>query len=224
TPPPSPPSPRTSTALHITTIHAFIGVSLSGATGLYLATAHPGLIQRLVVCSVPLCAPINAGVEDQYAPLVEIARINADVIWILTERTLERWFGAEWRGWNAYVHGHAHGHGRGEGEVQRVHALMQTTRREGFVASCNALRDRSFDLRPLLERVAAAAERVMFVAGGTDGELPGVMEWMREEVVRRFEKDRKNENREDRDEGEIGEKVVEWAVIRGAFPDDRSSG
>ncbi|PGG99763.1 hypothetical protein GX51_06135 [Blastomyces parvus] len=204
------------TTLRITTIHAFIGVSLGAATGLYLAVAHPGLIQRLVACSVPLCAPINAGVEDQYAPLVEIARINADATWILTERTLERWFGVEWRGWNAHGHGHERGHRHGEGEMQRLRALMQTTTREGFIACCNALRDRSFDLRPLLGRVAGAVERVMFVAGGADGELPDVMGWMREEVVRGFEKEGKNKKEEDRSEGEIGEKVVEWAVIRGA--------
>lgn len=57
-----------------------------------------------------------------------------------------------------------------------MRALMQTTTWEGFIACCNALRDRSYDLRLLLGRV----ERVMFVVGDADGELPDVMGWMRE--------------------------------------------
>ncbi|PGH35504.1 hypothetical protein GX50_01606 [[Emmonsia] crescens] len=60
--------PTLPTSLHITTIHAFIGVSLGGATGPHLA---PGRLQRTALHTYERLAW-----EDQFPSLVEIARIN----------------------------------------------------------------------------------------------------------------------------------------------------
>ncbi|PGH11328.1 hypothetical protein AJ79_04944 [Helicocarpus griseus UAMH5409] len=180
-------------ALHISSVHTFIGASMGGATGVYLATLNPGIIKNLIICDTGMCAPVVAGIEDPFARRVEMARINADGMKVLTEQALERWFGALWRS-------------EKKEEVERMRGLMRTTTREGFIACCHALRDRSYDLRPLLGALKGAVERVLFVVGGVDADFPQVMEKMRNSVMEGMEKQGEKER-----EREVGR-----AVIRGS--------
>ncbi|KAK2806050.1 hypothetical protein FQN51_008003 [Onygenales sp. PD_10] len=176
------------TSLNITTLHAFIGVSLGGSTGIILAAENPGLIQNLIVCDTGVCAPIVAHLDDPFAARVELARINYDGIKVLTEQTLERWFSAAWRARNAE-------------ETERMRRLMRTTSREGFIACCHALRDRGYDLRPVLGGLGGKVGRVMFLVGGADANLPEVMKGMRELVVKGVKG------------GERGEQVG-WVIVK----------
>ncbi|CAG9947416.1 unnamed protein product [Clonostachys rosea f. rosea IK726] len=48
-------------ALGIPKLWAWIGVSMGAAAGIFFATSHPGVVQKLVVCDTITCSPANAG-------------------------------------------------------------------------------------------------------------------------------------------------------------------
>ncbi|KAL1979190.1 hypothetical protein VTN96DRAFT_6525 [Rasamsonia emersonii] len=156
-------------ALKIERIHAWIGISMGAALGVYFVTQNPGVVRNLVVADTITSSPVNAGTPDVFAPRVELAQKDSNAIATLAEQTLERWFSAEWREANP-------------AETDRMRQLLRTTTREGYITCCHALRDRSFDLRPLLKRVGSSVESALLVVGELDANLPTTMEEMRQEI------------------------------------------
>lgn len=155
--------------LKIDKLHAWVGVSMGAATGIYFVTQNPGIVQKLVIVDTISSSPSNAGVPDLFGPRAEIARTESDAIAKLAAGTLERWFTAKWREANP-------------AETERMRNLMHTTSKDGFIACCNALSDSSFDLRPLFKAVGHSVESTLLVVGELDANLPNTMETMRQEI------------------------------------------
>lgn len=156
-------------ALNIAKIHAWIGISMGAATGAVFVTRNPGVVQKLILSDTITSSPGNAGVPDLFTPRAEVARTDSDGINKLTEGTLQRWFSEEWREVNSE-------------EIERMRRLMHTTTKEGFIACCHALAHESFNLNPLLKKIASCVEEVLLVVGERDANLPDTMESMRQEI------------------------------------------
>jgi pimeloyl-ACP methyl ester carboxylesterase len=155
-------------------LHGWIGDSMGAALGIVFSSAHPGLVRNLVVCDTIACSPANAGVSpDPFAARVEAVR-SAGSMDAAVEETMGRWFGGDWIAANA-------------GEAGRVRGLMRTTTPDGFETCVAALRSETFDLRPLLPKMAGCVESVLFVVGAKDADLPEKMEGMRAEVQKGFD-------------------------------------
>lgn len=154
--------------LKITKLHAWVGVSMGAAAGIVFTTKYPGVVRKLAICDTISCSPINAGIDDPFGPRVDSARKEGHMDNI-TQATLERWFGQEWLAANP-------------SETNRMRGLMSRTSIDGFETCCNALRDQSFDLRPLFGKVGRSVEDVVCVVGEKDANLPQTMEVMRDEI------------------------------------------
>lgn len=154
-------------------LHAWIGVSMGAALGVVFAVRHPGMIRNLIICDTIACSPSNAGTPDAFGPRVTAARA-AGTMNNAVEETMDRWFGAEWIAANA-------------DEAGRVRKLMQTTSVDGFETCVAALRSSTFDIRPLVGRLAKCVEHVSLVVGERDADLPAKMLEMRVQVQNGFD-------------------------------------
>jgi pimeloyl-ACP methyl ester carboxylesterase len=162
-------SPATLTPL----LHAWVGVSMGAALGVVFAVRHPGMVRNLVVCDTIACSPSNAGAPDAFAPRVAAARKAGTMDGAVSE-TMERWFGAEWIAANP-------------DEANRVRTLMRTTSVDGFETCIAALRSETFDIRPLVGRLAECVGHVRLVVGERDADLPAKMAQMRDQVQEGFD-------------------------------------
>ncbi|OIW22918.1 alpha/beta-hydrolase [Coniochaeta ligniaria NRRL 30616] len=160
-------------------LHAWIGVSMGAALGVVFAVRHPGMIRNLLICDTIACSPSNAGEPDAFGPRVAAAR-TAGTMAKTVDETMERWFGAEWTAANA-------------DEATRVRKLMQTTSADGFETCIAALKSDTFDIRPLVGRLAECVEHVKLVVGERDADLPVKMAQMRDQVQKGFDAAGKNE-------------------------------
>lgn len=156
-------------ALKISKIYAWIGISMGAATGAIFAAQNPGVVQKLILSDTVTSSPGNAGVEDPFGPRVELAQTKPNAIEELTEGNLARWFSEEWRA--------AHPE-----ETDRMRQSMRTTKKEGFIACCHALRHESFDLRPYLKKIGTAVEETLIIVGEEDANLPTTMAQIRDEI------------------------------------------
>lgn len=151
--------------LQVDKLHAWIGVSMGAATGVYFSTRQPGVVKHLVICDTILTAPVNAGVVDVFAARAKSVEAEGHMNTIV-EQTIERWFAASWREQNPH-------------ELARVRSIMQRTTIQGFVACCAALSSESFDLRPLARTLGNCVEEATIVVGENDANLPEVMAELR---------------------------------------------
>jgi pimeloyl-ACP methyl ester carboxylesterase len=176
-------------ALQVRKVHAWIGISMGAATGIYFCAQNPGRVERLVICDTISCSPNAIGIPDPFEARVAAARKDGHINDIV-EQTIVRWFSEPWREMN-------------EAEVQRMRNIMLKTQIEGFAACCRALQDKEFDLRPLAGKLGGAVEKVMLVVGENDANLPQTMAELREQIQAGFDS-----------LGKGGK--VRWAIIKGA--------
>ena len=122
----------------------FCGLSMGGATGMWLATNAPERIERLVLCNTtPWLGPpatMNTRIET----------LLRDGMPALVEAILERWFTAEFRTHEPQA-------------VDRIRRMLLTTPVDGYVGCCEALRD--MDQRASLPRIVAPT---LVIAGTHD--------------------------------------------------------
>jgi 3-oxoadipate enol-lactonase len=130
-------------ALGIERTH-YCGLSMGGATGMWLATHAPQRIERLVLCNT---TPWLGPPETMNA---RIATMLHDGMPTMVEAILDRWFTAEFRA-------------RGPLAVDRIRQSLLTTPVDGYVGCCEALRD--MDQRASLAHIAAPT---LVVAGTHD--------------------------------------------------------
>ncbi|VUC34788.1 unnamed protein product [Clonostachys rosea] len=159
-------------ALEISKLWAWVGVSMGAAKGIFFATAHPGVVRKLIICDTITCSPVNAGVEDPFGPRVASARREGGMKGN-ANATLQRWFGDAW------LEDHPK-------EAERMRKIVLRTSLDGMETCCDALASETFDLRPLLRKVGGAVEEAVCVVGEKDANLPQTMEDMRGKIEEGF--------------------------------------
>ena len=127
---------------------SFCGLSMGGATGLWLAAHAPERFDRLVICNtLPWLGPPEA-------MLTRAATVRREGLGGLAEATMERWFTPGFRAGSPEV-------------VAAVRAAFRATPVEGYAACCEALA--SYDERGSIARIA---KPVLVVAGTHDPAPP----------------------------------------------------
>ncbi|KAL5606980.1 uncharacterized protein BROUX77_004173 [Berkeleyomyces rouxiae] len=144
--------------LKITTVHAWVGVSMGAATGVVFTSKYPSLVKRIVICGTTSLSPINAGQPNIFASRVSAAR-EAGSLEPTVSSTMDRWFGQEF----LKIH---------EAEAARIKESMLTTSLDGFEACCAALSSASFDLRPLFKGLGECVREALLLAGEKDADMP----------------------------------------------------
>ena len=122
----------------------YCGLSLGGATGMWLAVHAPQRIERLVLCNTTPWLGSPATMNERIATMLR------DGMPALVEAILERWFTAEFRT-------------RDPVAVDRIRQMLLTTPVEGYVGCCEAIRD--MDQRAALARITAPT---LVIAGTWD--------------------------------------------------------
>lgn len=161
--------------LQIQKVAAWIGVSMGAATGAYLAVAHPGLIDQLILCDTLSASPIVAGVADLFTPRAEAVKENGQAQLIkVVDGMLSRWITDQWRQDNQH-------------RFNEVRDIMLTTKAEGFRTCVAALTSTSFDLQVLAPQLARTVKSVSLVVGERDANLPETMGHLRDLIQRGFD-------------------------------------
>ena len=125
----------------------YCGLSMGGATGMWLATHSPRRIERLVLCNT---TPWLGSPETMNA---RIATMLQDGMPATVEAILDRWFTPEFRSHDPLA-------------VDRIRQALLTTPVDGYVGCCEAIRD--MDQRASLAHIAAPT----FVIAGTYDPAP----------------------------------------------------
>ena len=122
----------------------FCGLSLGGATGLWLATHAPERIERLVLCNTTPWLGPPALMDER------IAVVRREGIAALVPGIMQRWFTADTCLRQAAL-------------VEQVRQTLLNTPVAGYIGCCEALRD--MDQRAELSRIAAPT---LVIAGSFD--------------------------------------------------------
>lgn len=143
--------------LGIEKVAAWIGVSMGSSTGMHVAAARPGLIERLVVCDCPTSHRDTIPLGKMSSAVQEAGTLTetADAI-------LSRWLSPEWRE-------------RNPEEFERVRAITKSASLEGFRTCVNALTIESFDLEKIATRPGTCVDSVAMIVGERDGIFPQTM-------------------------------------------------
>ncbi|KAG0144581.1 hypothetical protein CROQUDRAFT_64865 [Cronartium quercuum f. sp. fusiforme G11] len=147
-----------------TPIHGIVGVSQGGATVLSLATRHPELFHRMVVCDTQPASPTGSRAAWE-ARLGLRETVGASQ---LAEVTVSRWFPPAF----------ANLHDRIGNAIRR---MIERTSIEGFRAGAAALCDYKIDESKL------DGSKILLLAGQYDGALPDVLKGLGERIGARFE-------------------------------------
>lgn len=135
-------------ALGIECAH-FCGLSMGGATGMWLATHAPLRLDRLVLCNTtPWLGPPGT-------MTARIVQMQSEGMAPLVEGILQRWFTPEF-------------HARDAAAVDRIRQMLLAAPIEGYVGCCEALRD--MDQRADLPRI----DTPTLVIAGTADPSPGI--------------------------------------------------
>ncbi|TDU87642.1 3-oxoadipate enol-lactonase [Kribbella voronezhensis] len=128
---------------------AYVGISLGGAVGLWLAENAPDRFSRFALLCPPAYPAAGAQMWTDRA-----AQVRAEGTKAITEATLKRWFLPE------YAEAHAD-------EVELIRQQLLNTSDEGYAACCEALG--ALDLREKLGDITAP---VLLVTAESDTSIP----------------------------------------------------
>lgn len=134
-----------------------LGLSLGGMTGLGLALAHPGRLNRLV------CADARADAPEAYR---QNFALRMEKVWeggmaAVVDGTVESWFTAEWRAANPDL-------------AEGVRQMILRTNAAGYLACCAALQGLDY-----FKDLGAIAAPVLYLGGDRDmGASPDTMRAM----------------------------------------------
>lgn len=128
---------------------SYVGLSIGGMVGQWLAASHPERIERLVLLTTS-AYPDPSGAFAQRAAIVRAAG-TAEVV---ADAVVSRWFTAHW------IESHAHA-------VGALRAMIAATPTEGYAGCCEAIS--AFDLRDGLAKIAAPT---LVIAGAQDPAIP----------------------------------------------------
>jgi 3-oxoadipate enol-lactonase len=122
----------------------YCGLSMGGATGMWLATHAPRRVARLVLCNT---TPWLGPPETMNA---RIATLLRDGMPTMVEAILDRWFTPEFRARDPFA-------------VERIRQVLLATPVDGYVGCCEAIRD--MDQRAALALIIAPT---LVIAGTQD--------------------------------------------------------
>lgn len=123
---------------------SFCGLSIGGATGIWLGVNAADRFERLVLC----CTAAELGPRQQWIERAALVRVDGTAP--LADATMDRWFSPEFQ----------------EAEPERVKEMREAliaTPAEGYAGCCDALRD--FDMRAELGEVSVPT---LVIAGDDD--------------------------------------------------------
>lgn len=124
---------------------SYVGISLGGAVGLWLAENAPDRFHRFALLCPPAYPSAGAQMWTDRA-----AQVRAEGTQSIVDATLARWFLPEYKG-----------------DIEPVRQQLLTTSDEGYAACCEALG--SMDLRPALGDITAP---VLLVTAESDASIP----------------------------------------------------
>ena len=104
---------------------SFCGLSMGGLTGLWIALHAAKRLRKLALCSTGA----KIGTADAWNARIEAVRKNGTKS--IAAATMERWFTTSFRD-------------REPQTVERIQKMVESTRPEGFIACCEALREADF--------------------------------------------------------------------------------
>ncbi|MTD52764.1 3-oxoadipate enol-lactonase [Amycolatopsis pithecellobii] len=133
--------------LDVTEAH-FVGLSLGGMTGVWLAQNAPNRVRTLVAC----CTSVQPGNTQMWLDRAKTARIEGMAS--IADGALGRWFTRPWIDANP-------------GEAAAMLEMAATTPAEGYASCCELLAD--LDLVPGLPKVTAPT---LVISGAEDRALP----------------------------------------------------
>lgn len=138
----------------------FVGLSLGGLIGLWLAENEPGRLDSLVLSNTAAVI----GVPQSWNARIEA--VTTGGMEAIVEGVLERWFTAGYRG-------------RERERVERFRRMLLAASPAGYVAACAAVRDA--DLR---ERAASVRVSTLVVTGALDvATPPSGGQWLAERIA-----------------------------------------
>lgn len=126
-----------------------VGLSLGGMVGMQLAAMQPERVHRLVAANCRFHQDDNSAATWDAV----IARVAAEGVAAIVDRTLERWLTPAAR--------------RRTDLVERARAMLLATDARGYMACARAVRN--FDAREFLDRLTAP---LLLVSGATDIAAP----------------------------------------------------
>ena len=126
----------------------FCGLSMGGATGMWLGINAPERIDRLVLCNTAA----KIGNPDTWN--ARIATVRNDGMKPVAAAVIERWFTPQFRA--------AHPE-----QVARAQKMLEDAPPDGYVSNCAAVRDADF--RGLLPRIQS---RTLVIYGAKDPAIP----------------------------------------------------
>jgi 3-oxoadipate enol-lactonase len=127
---------------------SFLGLSIGGMVGMWLASEAPERVERLVLC----CTAARFAPPEQWAERAKTVR--ADGVGAIADAVLERWFTPAFRENRPDV-------------VEWAESMLRGTPAEGYAGCCEAIRDA--DLR---SRLGAIRAPTLVVAGADDPAAP----------------------------------------------------
>lgn len=127
---------------------AFVGLSLGGMTGMWLAVNRPDRIDRLVLC----CTSARLGSPQMWQERAEQARTQG--MSAIADGSIQRWFTAQWLADNPQL-------------AREYHHMTAATPAEGYAACCAAIG--SMDLLDDLPKITAPT---LVIAGADDPATP----------------------------------------------------
>lgn len=129
---------------------SFMGISLGGMLGLYLAAHAQSRVESLVVSN----ARVNQSQESRAGWQDRIELVSQRGVDCIVEPTIERWLSPSFRA-------------RHEDTTQWLRTMAQSTSRDGYVAAASAVRD--FDGTTYLQHCSCPA---LLIAGTCDMAAP----------------------------------------------------
>lgn len=158
--------------LKIDSIHAWIGLSLGAASGVYMACCRPKLIKHLIYCGCPPASLTALGIMspsqiDAMRDEAENDGTTANAI----RHMHYGWASKEWLEANP-------------DQDARLILASSTLSLDGWRAIMTLQKNVNFDMRPLVPDLLASCEKIMFVKGENDLRINPLVDMMSEIVMK----------------------------------------
>jgi len=163
--------------LEIESIHAWVGLSLGAACGVYMACRRPKLIKHLIYCGCPPASLTALGImsPEQIKKMGDEAENDGTTANAIRHMHYG-WASKEWLEANP-------------DQDARLVLASSTLSLDGWRAMMTLQKNVKFDMRPLVPDLLESCERIMFVKGEKDLRINPLVDMMSEIVMKKEEGD-----------------------------------